>query len=167
MKKGIAILLMFALCLSLWGCQGDSNAPKDPVTFYYRRVEFDHGNEDSVIMGEVREAEGHKDDMMYLLNLYLAGPESPEMAVTFPYNTQLIRFTLSDKIASVTLSDSFAQLTGIDLTVACACIAKTVMELTGIQTVQLQTPTMMLGNDPFVVIDSASLLLIDGTEDAS
>lgn len=167
MKRIIAILLLLCLCLTAIGCSPEKDPIKSPVTFYYRRAEFDHGSEQSVILGETRESEGIRGNIPRLLEEYLKGPVSEELAATFPDDAKLIDYRTKDSSAFVTVSDELAQLSGIELTVACACLAKTVIELTGIKSVHIQAQTAMLGNEQVIIMDSSRILLLDSTQDNS
>lgn len=167
MKRIAAILLIIAFCLPFFGCQQDSEPVRSPVTFYYRRAEFDHGSEDSVILGQIRDSDGYQNDLKGLLNLYLQGPTAEEFDPTFPKGTKLIDYRVEENTALLTVSDQLSLADGIHLTVACACLAKTVMELTGLETVQIQAQTVMLGNDKVIVMDESRILLLDSTQDNS
>ena len=166
MKRIIVILVLICLCLPTMGCREEAPI-QSPVIFYYRRAEFDHGSEESVILREVRESQGIDHQIPRLLEEYLKGPVSEDLADTFPTDTKLIDFRIEAATAFVTVSDELAQLSGIELTVACACLAKTVMELTGMESVQIQAQTAMLGNDQIIIMDSSRILLLDSTQNNS
>ena len=164
MKIPISLLLVICLCLALFGCQQDVEPAKKPVTFYYCRTEFDHGSEDSVILGETRESAGYEDDLVGLLNLYLQGPLSEDLRSTFPAGTKLKEYWAEGNTAMLTVTDQLSLAKGIDLTVSCACLAKTVLEITGLDAVQIQAQNVNLGNNAYILMDRSTILLLDGTE---
>lgn len=164
MKGYISILLLICLCLPLFGCQKEAKQAMKPVTFYYCRTEFDHGKEDSVILGETRESAGFEDNFIGLVNLYLQGPVSDGLHATFPVGTKLIEYRLEGETAVLTVTDQLSFAKGIQLTTACACLAKTVMGLTEVKAVKIQTQTENLMNAPYIIMDQRTILLLDDTE---
>lgn len=164
MKKKISVLLLISLCIPLWGCQPKTEPVKSPVTFYYCREEFDHGKEDSVILGEIRDQAGFEDNLTGLLDIYLQGPVSENLHSTFPYGTVVREYRVEDTTAVLTLSHQLSLAEGMDLTIACACLTKTVLELTGLDTVRIYTQTANLENNSYIQMDRNTLLLIDSTE---
>ena len=164
MKITVSILLLICLSIMLLGCQEKAEPINKPVTFYFSCSEFDHGNENSVIAGETRESAGFENDIMGLLNLYLSGPESEDLRSTFPADVKLLEYRVEDGTAILTVTDQLSLVDGIELTVACACIAKTVMKLSGLEAVKIQTQTVNLGNKPYIIMDQSTILLLDDTE---
>ena len=136
MKRYIAIILLIFLILSMIfpGCQL-GNDMKEPVTFYYKRAKFVYGTEDAVIASEQREASGHREDLHYLLSLYLQGPINEELTHSFPDKCQVVDISRKDKTLAITLNAPFAQLKNMDLTIAAACLTKTCMNLADVESV--------------------------------
>lgn len=128
MKKWICFLLCSVISLSLLAC--GSSTPKDPGTFYYRRTETEYLGTEGIIAPEARELSGLRDDLQAILELYFLGPESPELEAPFPRDTFLTGWNLAEDVLRIELNESFAQLSGIERTVACACIARTFFGLT-------------------------------------
>ncbi|MBQ7330955.1 MAG: GerMN domain-containing protein [Oscillospiraceae bacterium] len=159
MKRILSLLLLLALLCCLTACK-QKETMEDPVTFYYQNKEFSHGSGNSVILGETRESAG-SEDMISLLNLYLKGPVSENLLKTFPNGTKLLKFHIDGEIANVVLSDQITLADGIELTVACGCLAKTVMELTGVTGVNICAENLPLGNKQNIYMDLNSLLLLD------
>lgn len=164
MKRIISLLLVLSFCLFASGCQQESEPVKKPVTFYYCRTEFDHGSDDSVILCETRESAGFEGNLIDLLNLYLQGPISDNLRQTFPTGTKLKEYRVEGNTAVLTVTNQLSLASGIDLTVACACLAKTVMDLTGLQDVKIQAQTVNLGNNAYIIMDQETILLLDSTE---
>ncbi len=161
MKKAITILLIFACVFSLFGCDADQEELKKPVTVYYKRAQMGYGASDSVIATYALEAVGHETDTTFLFQEYLHGPDSSDFSTTFPSGTALISYQLEGLTAKVVLSDQFATLTGIDLSVACACLSKTIMSLTDCREVIIRAEHAQLDNNNFITISSNSYLLQD------
>ncbi len=164
MKKCLNLLLMLAVLLSLAGCQKPPQAedPDQPVRFYYCHAgELPFGQADSVITHEVRSGAGLLPDSQLLLSEYLKGPESEDLASPFPKGTALLALENKNGVVYVTFSDEFAALSGMDLTLACACFAKTAGELLNAKYVILQAKTLPLGSSKQIPIFLDNLLLLD------
>ena len=163
MKKWLCLFLIFALCLPLLGCKPEPNDIEDPVNFYYRRSadSITYGKADGVIAAEQREGYGHRDDPAYLIALYLKGPAGTGMNRTFPKGVELVKFSVEGNCAYVTVSDFFSTLTGMNLTLACACLTLTVCELTGAQQVTVSTVNTLLDGNRTVTMTPEDLLFLD------
>lgn len=160
----ISLLLLIAICMTVTGCQKQAESIKTPVVFYYVRAEFDHGNDNSVICGETRESADFKGNLIELLNGYLQGPQSEDLLTPFPSGTSITNYVVDNTTAILTVTDHLTQISGMDLTVACACLSKTVIELTGIESVKIQAKTKELGSNEYIYMDMNTILLLDSTE---
>ena len=122
------ISLVLALLL-LSGCGIIGERIKDPVTFYYIRADYqkDMGE---VIVSEIREASGHRDDLPYLLALYSMGPASDDLQAPFPANIRILPTEHTDAGIVLSLSDTLENMTDAEYTLGSACLALTCMEMT-------------------------------------
>jgi len=159
MKRILLFLLLMLYIFPLTACSKASI--QEPVNFYYRRVELNYSGTDSVIAAEVREAAGKSGDHSALLRDYLHGPDSDAFVRTIPAEVVLIACHVDGNMADVVLSDEIATLTGMDLTIACACLTLTTIELTGVETVQIRALTSELETGLKIVMDRSCLNLID------
>lgn len=163
MKKLICILLVLMTVLNVAGC--NRSVPVESVAFYYPRSIFNYYTEDAVIAAEERRAENFTAEE--LLSLYLLGPETIESLTNpFPANTKILLFELQDTVLKVVLSNEFAQLEGIALHLACACLGKTSMALTDAQTVEISCVTALLDGKSIITVDASTFLLYDGASSA-
>lgn len=155
MKRLTAILCLSALLLSLVGCSSFGSGSKDTVVFYYPRKQFRYGSEDGVIAAETRDLSNHADDLTFLLKMYLLGPLDDALDTPFPKNTVLLSREEEEGVLVITLSDTGTQMEPVRYTLACACLAKTCSEKTGIHQI-----TVIRGSQS-LTIDDANLLLLD------
>ena len=83
-------------------------------------------------MGEDRSIPG-------LLSALLEGPpaEAVELTSTIPAGTRVLSWSLEDQVANVELSAAYAELVGIDLTLADYCITLTLTQLPGVEGVRI------------------------------
>ena len=161
MRKISAILLIFAAIVALCSCASDEIEFVSPVKFYYQRRELTYGTDDGVISFEMFEANGHREDHRYLLEQYLNGPSSDELVQVIPRNTAVTGFRLEDGEAYLELSGNFAALEGIDLTIACACLTKTVSAMTGADTLHISAGGEPLDGGTVITMNIADVLLAD------
>ena len=133
MKRMFIYILVFTCLLSLTACAGK----EEPVVFYYPNAEITYNTGTGVITPETREALSRENSLSYLLSFYLEGPISPNLRTPVPENTQLLRIISYDGGILLVMSREFAQLEGVDLTVACTCISRTCFDLTDFQEVTI------------------------------
>ena len=160
MKRFLLILLSVLLLLTMFGCTQEEALEK-PVNFYYRRSNIEYKQEGGVIAAEQRESLGHETDVRYLLSEYLKGPASGGLQQVFPEGMTIVSMYYEDKNIKMTFSFHLAELTGMDLTIACACLTMTVMELTGAESVQIYAAGTLLDEYQSITMDKNSLLLLD------
>ena len=74
-----------------------------------------------------------------LLNALLAGPPADEVELTgiIPAGTRVLSWSLEDRVANVELSAAYAELVGVDLTLADYCITLTLAQLPGVEGVRV------------------------------
>lgn len=163
MKRALSLTLVLIVILNLCGCFFSRNGIKEPVTFYYARAssEFVYGAEDGVIASETREASGHKNDLRYLLRLYLQGPSDQNLQSPFPAGTGLLLAEAQDGTLTVTLSSAFTKLKDLDLSIACACLAQTCFGLTDTEEVVILAEAAEGSDTIHVTISKDSFLLED------
>lgn len=165
MKKLTAILLLIFLAVSMVGCTQEKELT-DPVRFHYLQApqtdgELPHGTADSVIAPEVREGAEYRHDLELMLDIYLHGPLDKDYLSPYPVGTTLRQFAVEDSGATVVLSNHFASLSGLDLTLACGCLAMTVMDLTGAESVTIRTEGTLSADTDSITMTRDDLVLFD------
>ena len=142
MKRWISLILVAILCFS--GCSQGNNPNQNTVNFYYLRSYPNSGTYDSffssgVIGSESREVPTDRQDLRYVLALYLQGPSDPELASPFPIGCKVLEFYEDEGCLTLILSRMITSKNDMDLTLACACLAKTCLELTDAETIQVES----------------------------
>ena len=165
MKRLTAFLLLFLMLFSLCACSQEKEIVY-PVTYHYLRSplpgdEISHGAADSVIATDVRDGNGYQNDYTYLLDIYLLGPLDRNCRSPFPVGTNLKNLSLENGAATILLSDDFAELSGIDLTLACSCLTLTVMDMTGVESVTIRAEDSLLDGKESITMDASMLILVD------
>ena len=101
--------------------------------------------------------------MTGIINKYLQGPNTDECVSPFPAGVSVLSIEQHDSKLSIQLSAPFAELSGIDLTLACACLSKTIMQLTQCTTVEISVPGATLNGSASIIMDEQHLLLLDNS----
>ena len=149
MKRLTAFLLLLIFFLS--GC---TDTLKEPVTFYYLNRSF-QDDMTSAIGSELREAAGHRDDLMYLMALYLMGPANDELQSPLPLGTTIQAAEQNGKHVTLTLSDVTDTMTDARFTMACSCLTLTCLNLTDAADVTI------ISGDRIITMSADDLLLQD------
>lgn len=156
MKRIIALLLTICLLLSFIGCTPAPQVP-DPAFFYYPLVSLEYGYNKSVFAAYPFPQDGR--EVQRLLSVYLLGPVEPDCYNPFPVGTTIIALTQEDTSVSVTLSDAFAQLSGIDLIIACTALSKSIISLMQAETVTICVADRLLDGKSSITISKDSIHL--------
>ena len=160
MKRIILLLLTLVLALSLASCSKSD----DIVAFYYARYDdaYTYGTENAVIAPEYRDVTGHTKDLKYLLTLYFHGPTSEHLRSPFPSGISLRSVVHSSNTLFIELTPSLTVLNGTDLTLACACLARTSFALTDAEAVTISAQglgfvSMTLTRDSLMLSDDTPI----------
>ena len=155
MKRYVTLLLLFSLLLS--GCGFFAEHIKEPVTFYYLRSEFQYFSQDGVIAPEEREASGHRDDLSYLMALYLMGPAEEELVSPIPRGTRIYKTEETRSGITLYLSDTSATMDNMEFSLACTCLSLTCLDLT-------DTPSVTVtSGERTLTMSRETLTLYDGS----
>lgn len=160
MKKIICLLLAVLLCIT--GCDFKQEDPPG-VLFYYLRDpdNFVYGAADGVVTSEERDPAGYRNNLKYLISLYLQGPVDENLQSPFPAGCKLVVIGQANDELTILLNSNFCTLKDMDLTLACVCLAKTCFSLTDVQRVRIMAESFsgQVSVDQTIHIDS--LLLED------
>lgn len=161
LKKICVLILVLATLFSLSGCQKKSEIQL-PVNFYYRNTEITYGTENGVISPEINEAAGYTENIA-LINAYLKGSSTDQHHSTFPVGTNVIRLDIQKNHCLIVLNSPLAILSGMDLSIACACITKTICELFEVDTVTISVKNEQLDGNDSITMGRNNLTLLDLT----
>ena len=161
MKRLIPLCLILILLVPLFGCE--SAESDGTVEFYYQRASFVYGSDDGVIGSELREVSERTNTLPYVLSLYLRGPLDPGLKSPFPTGTKMLGVTQDGSTLCVTLDPSFTELKNMELTLACACIARTCFSLADVTQVQIRSIAPDEVDSVNMIISVDNLLLEDNS----
>lgn len=154
MKRILCLILTAGLLLS--GCAFSGERIKDPVTFYYPRREYRYGTADGVIAPEQREASGHREDLDYLLALYLIGPTNEALYSPISRGVGFLKIGQQDAAVTLELTDTTQSMTEAEFTLACACLTMTCLSITDAQSVTVVSGsrTVSMSRDNLTLYDN-------------
>lgn len=158
MKRLICFFLLLASIISLTAC--DQNDTGKKSNFYYVRNQYVYGQENGVMASEARSTAEYS-DAQEILQAYLSGPQDSTLASPFPSGTQITEFLYKGETLHITLSAHIVTLPKAKQVLACTCLARTAMELTGVNAVYFQTDNTEFAYMDPILIDKDSVLLYD------
>ena len=163
MKKIISCILILALSASLTAC--GTEELQSPGLFYYYRSEPAFSGSDGVVAPEQVELQGIEGDLTALIARYCQGPQSRELENPLPRGCAAPKYTLEENTLKLHFSEEFAALTGVELTVAAACLARTFLPLTGAEKLILTAEGALLGGETAMTLSLSDLGLRDDSLD--
>lgn len=140
-KRIICLMLALVLLCGLFGCHSsETEGIQEGVEFFYPRKadNYVYGAQDGVLAAEIWEASGRTDDLAELLSMYLRGPMDENLRSPFPAGCTLEKVRTNDDTIFVTLSEEFTALENLELTLACASLAKTCFSLSDLPKVRIE-----------------------------
>ena len=146
MKKILSLLLCIFLLLGFTGCHNNSSAIT--LNFYYPLENYGYDTVEEKFHPRSVDVE-IREDIQYIsarqvLGEYLKGPVDPALMNPFPLELELLDLSIDSKVLYITLSDQLADLSGVPLTIACSCLAKTAMTIASVSKVEIKCQTQLL-----------------------
>lgn len=137
MKKSLMFLLLTAqLLFTLSGCGAKNEAVEGAaMKLYYEARGVAKLDAESAVAPETRQIPAAT--MQTFLEEYLKGPVSEELRSPFPAGTRVLHIEGDENGVILIMSGEFFTLMGVDMSIASCCIAKTLSEYAGVQSVTL------------------------------
>lgn len=154
MKRILPILL--ALTLFLSACSGGPEPAEDQsFDFYYRSAQ----QSGEVLSAETVSMDTAQLSVEELLTRYLAGPKDRRLRRAVPSQWKLVSAYLDGDTARVIFYDSQPERSAVEISVARAAIARTLLQLEAIQKVSIT----MSGQENSVTLTQRDILFYDTT----
>ena len=139
------MILMLALALLCAGCgergHGEVETEEYPVCFVTREETAEGGDggiaSKSVVDWEYHALPPGQRALDGLIRTLLAGPEGEGLASPFPRGTSLRGWRQENGVVTLDLSEAYGGLSGVELTLADACIVLTLCRLEDVEAVYL------------------------------
>jgi len=162
-KRSISILLPLLLLCLIFGCSSKAEQLQQPVSFFYPEKAQEDGSIFNVIRSEEREGSAFGDDLHLLLVSYLSGPRDTALYSPFPAQLKLIEATCYEGTVTLLFDESFGALSGLDRTIACACVSQTCLAFTGADSVRIFAENTLFNGGESIEISRESILTQDNT----
>ena len=125
MSKRSDVLLLCAALLAAGGCaHRESGSGKGQEYLIYYSA-LSNRESESAVAGEHRALSAGQETVPALMSLLLSQPESAGLTSPFPSGLRLLDWQLEEGRLHLDLSDHYYSFSGVDLTLADACLALT------------------------------------------
>lgn len=137
MKKLLYFLLLFSLAVNFCGCAANNNQNAGTISFYYLRNNADFSATSPLLINSAYKTNDTNQDLQPIFRYYLTAPAPDNCVSPFPLGTELVSLDIESNQVSVTLTQHIKSLSAARQTIAYACITKTLIELAGVESVQI------------------------------
>lgn len=165
-RKGTALLLCAAL-MAAGGCaaQPDAAGKGDETEYlvYYSALSDQRG--ESAVEGERHTLPQHQNQVSALMEALLEGPDSPRLTSPFPDGLQLLDWQLEEGRLHLDLSEQYYSLSGVDLTLADACLTLTFCQLEEVESVYVTVEGRELPYRATQQLSTGDILLSGGADE--
>lgn len=157
-STGLLILLLLAALLG--GCVAVPDA-QEPLALYYRRAEVAY-TENGLIDSENADRDLERSPAA-LADRYFAGPDNETLVSPFPKGTALVSCTQEDGVLALDLTENFAELSGVDLSLALTCISLTFSQLDDVELVEVSVGDNLMDGQEQIRLSQEQVLLADNS----
>lgn len=164
MRRRLQTLALAGALLVLCGCSGNSQEGTEAGDYliYYSALEDRYA---AMAVGyESLELPEDAQVVSALLEAVFQGPDSQELTSPFPDGVRLLSWELKDGCLHLDLSEQYGSLTGIDLTVADACLTLTLCQAEGVESVYITVEGNEIPYRPIQQLTREDVLLSTGQE---
>lgn len=135
----------------------------NPINFYYCRSEAVYGSETGAIDYETAELGRNDVTVEEILALYFRGPISAGLRSPFPEELACTRAELDGGVLTVYLNEDYGALSGVELSLASACLTMTLTQIAFVDSVCVQTPGALLSAQSGQVFTPEQFVLFDAS----
>ncbi len=151
-------ILPLILCLFFSGCSRQESFEK-PCSFYYLPGSVDTSSQPDIMV--IQTVEGNHRTLEELMVLYLQGPSEEGMRAPFPEGTTVVELKQTDGIVFMTLSREISDLSGVELSLLCACLSKTCFAWTDAACIELRCESGKLDGKDSLHLEPKTFILTD------
>ena len=157
---GLAAVLFAAL---LCGCAaGRVEQPGvNTIDFYYCQTDSRFDNPTGALASEHVDLGSTEITLAEILARYFEGPQTDTLQSIFPENTACTSVTVDDGVLTLDMNEAYASLTGVERTLAAACLTMTMEQIEFVDAVQIRTPAGIVTSQTPAKLSTDSYLLQD------
>lgn len=165
MNKRTMLLLLCAALLAAGGCAAPEQAEGGGQSYliYYSALNDRDG--ESAVAAEERLLPQGQETIPGLMGLLLQRPQGADLATPFPGGLKLLDWTLEEGQLHLDLSEQYYSLSGVDLTLADACLTLTFSQLEEVESVYVTVEGHELPYRTIQQLTAGDILLAGGVEE--
>lgn len=156
-----ALLLAFLLLCGCAAAAAEQPQYANPIRFYYLSREGGHNDQTGALGYQTVDLVRFDRTVADILEQYFSGPTSWDYVSPFPDGTRCADVRLDGGVLRVRLSEAYAQLSGVRLTLANACLTLTLEQLGFVRSVRIETSGSMLSGQRESSFTRSSFVLTD------
>ncbi len=165
MKKTIGGLLALSLLLTACAIRQETVGEEDGYLLYFL-AETDEARGGDLIRSsyerlDLAEDASLEEQATAVVERLIAGSETGDLRSPLPRGITLLSLTIQDRRVTVNLSSGFAQLSGVELTLADYCLTLSLTALEGISAVAVTAQGREVGQQPKQIFYERDVLLSD------
>ena len=163
MKKRYCIGGLLLLVLLFAGCSLFRSEPEGlSMDLYFLAADAEFDSPTGALGVETRTFEWTQwPTFDEILNVYFKGPQEDGLLSPFPAGLECLSTSLDDGVLTVILSDAFSTLTGINQSIASACLTNTLTQFQNVTGVCLETRANPEAEHDTVVLAKSDFVLQD------
>ena len=158
----IRIAALAGLLLLAAGCSAPPEEAEDGYQVYYSALEDRYAQQ--ALASEPYGSAPPKEPIPDLVAALLDGPDSPDLTSPFPDGVRLLGWELEDGVLHLDLSEQYGGLSGVNLTVADACLTLTLCQVEGVDAVYVTVEGREIPYRPVQALPPEELFLSDGRD---
>ena len=158
----IRIAALAGLLLLAAGCSAPPEEAEDGYQVYYSALEDRYAQQ--ALASEPYGSAPPKEPIPDLVAALLDGPDSPDLTSPFPDGVRLLGWELEDGVLHLDLSEQYGGLSGVNLTVADACLTLTLCQVEGVDAVYVTVEGREIPYRPVQALTPEELFLSDGMD---
>lgn len=165
MNKQKMLLLLCAALLAAGGCAAPEQAEGGGQSYliYYSALNDPEG--ESAVAAEERALPQGQEPIPGLMTLLMQRPQGTDLATPFPSGLKLLDWTLEEGQLHLDLSEQYYSLSGVDLTLADACLTLTFSQLEEVESVYVTVEGHELPYRTIQQLTAGDILLAGGAEE--
>ena len=158
----IRIAALAGLLLLAAGCSAPPEEAEDGYQVYYSALEDRYAQQ--ALASEPYGSAPPEEPIPDLVAALLDGPDSPGLTSPFPDGVRLLGWELADGVLHLDLSEQYGGLSGVNLTVADACLTLTLCQVEGVDAVYVTVEGREIPYRPVQALTPEELFLSDGMD---
>lgn len=163
MKKVLALALT-GLLLSLCGCSGKQQEGADAGDYQIYYSALENQNAAMAVGSESWELPPDTQLVPDLLKALFRDPSAQNLTSPFPEGVRLLSWELEDGCLHLDVSEQYGSLTGVDLTIADACLTLTLCQVQGVESIYVTVEGSEIPYRPIQQLTPSDVLLSNGQD---